>query len=62
MARPRLGVEIAERFQLVIPTEELEAIREWQHANRVASTSEAIRQLARAALSARALQQGGKAE
>lgn len=50
MARPRLGSEIAERFQLVIPTEDLEAIRDWQHANRVASTSEAIRLLARAAL------------
>lgn len=50
MARPRLGADIAERFQLVIPTEELEAIREWQHTNRVASTSEAIRLLVRAGL------------
>jgi len=52
MARPRLGEDIAERFQLVITREELQAIEEWRFANRVASNSEAIRRLVKLGMAA----------
>lgn len=45
MARPRLGKEKSERFQLVITAEELEAIEDWRFRNRVQTKSEAIRRL-----------------
>ncbi|TIX18497.1 MAG: hypothetical protein E5V41_05860 [Mesorhizobium sp.] len=45
MARPRLGKGDSERLQMVISTEELEAIEEWRFRNRVQSKSEAIRRL-----------------
>jgi len=45
VARPRLGKEKSERFQLVITSEELEAIEDWRFRNRVQTKSEAIRRL-----------------
>ncbi|PAQ09721.1 hypothetical protein [Mesorhizobium temperatum] len=45
MARPKLGKGDSERLQMVISAEELEAIEEWQHQNRIQSKSEAIRRL-----------------
>ncbi|TPL49208.1 hypothetical protein FJ937_17160 [Mesorhizobium sp. B2-4-4] len=45
MARPKLGKGESERLQMVISSEELEAIEEWQHRNRIQSKSEAIRRL-----------------
>jgi hypothetical protein len=47
MARPRLGDSESKRLQMVITEDELAAIDEWQHANKVASRSEAIRRLCR---------------
>jgi hypothetical protein len=52
MARPRLGDSESKRLQMVITEDELEAIDEWQHANRIASRSEAIRRLVQIALRA----------
>lgn len=45
MARPKLGDSESKRLQMVITEDELEAIDTWQHDNRVASRSEAIRRL-----------------
>lgn len=45
MARPKLGDSESKRLQMVITEDELEAIDVWQHDNRVASRSEAIRRL-----------------
>lgn len=45
MARPRLGDSQSKRLQMVITEAELDAIDVWQHANRIASRSEAIRRL-----------------
>lgn len=45
MARPKLGESDSKRLQMVITEDELAAISEWQHSNRVASKSEAIRRL-----------------
>jgi Arc/MetJ-type ribon-helix-helix transcriptional regulator len=45
MARPKLGDGESQRLQMVITEDEVAAIDEWQHTNRVASRSEAIRRL-----------------
>lgn len=45
MARPKLGETESKRLQMVITEEEISAIDEWQHENRIASRSEAIRRL-----------------
>jgi hypothetical protein len=45
MARPKLGESDSKRLQMVITEDELTAINEWQHANHIASKSEAIRRL-----------------
>lgn len=45
MARPRLGDSESKRLQMVITEDELDAIDDWQHANKVPSRSEAIRRL-----------------
>lgn len=45
MARPRLGKDVSLRVQLVIPAELVQQIEDWRFANRIASTSEAIRLL-----------------
>ncbi len=45
MARPRLGESESVRLQLVITSDEVAAIDNWQHDNHVASRSEAIRRL-----------------
>lgn len=45
MARPKLGKGESERLQMVISSEELEAIEDWRFRNRVQSKSEAIRRL-----------------
>ncbi|MER8628497.1 hypothetical protein NKH55_01805 [Mesorhizobium opportunistum] len=45
MARPKLGKGDSERLQMVISREELDAIEDWQHNNRIPSKSEAIRRL-----------------
>lgn len=50
MARPRLGDSESKRLQMVITEKELDAIDEWQHANRISSRSEAIRRLCQMAL------------
>ncbi|RVD31441.1 hypothetical protein [Mesorhizobium sp. M4B.F.Ca.ET.017.02.2.1] len=50
MARPKLGKGDSQRLQMVISDEELEAIEEWQHNNRVKSKSDAIRRLCRIGL------------
>lgn len=50
MARPKLGDSESKRLQMVITEDEVEAIDEWQHANRIASRSEAIRRLVQIAL------------
>jgi len=52
MARPKLGESDSKRLQMVITEAELEAVDKWQHANRVASRSEAIRRLVQIGLSA----------
>ncbi|HEV7415060.1 MAG TPA: hypothetical protein VGN98_02815, partial [Tianweitania sediminis] len=51
MARPRLGDSASKRLQMVITEDELEAIEDWQFANRVPSKSEAIRRLVQIGLS-----------
>ncbi len=45
MARPKLGDSESKRLQMVITEDELQAIEDWQHENRVPSKSEAIRRL-----------------
>ena len=45
MARPKLGESESKRLQMVITEDEVDAIDEWQHQNRIASRSEAIRRL-----------------
>ena len=45
MARPKLGESDSKRLQMVITEDELDAIEEWQHNNRLPSKSEAIRRL-----------------
>lgn len=45
MARPRLGDSDSKRLQMVITEDEIDAIDEWQHSNRISSRSEAIRRL-----------------
>jgi hypothetical protein len=50
MARPTLGESETTRFQMKIPSEELEAIETWRYANRIPSNSEAIRRLCKIGL------------
>lgn len=52
MARPKLGDSATERLHLKITADEIAAIDEWQHLNRLPNRSEAIRRLCRIALGA----------
>jgi hypothetical protein len=45
MARPRLGYSATRRFQMVITEDEFRAIENWRYANKIPSTSEAVRKL-----------------
>lgn len=51
MARPRLTDGEIERFQMVIPTDEVGAIEKWRFNNHVQSKSEAVRRLCQIGLS-----------
>lgn len=52
MARPKLGEGDTERLHMMITDAELDSISEWQHANGIASKSEAIRILLQAGMRA----------
>jgi hypothetical protein len=52
MPRPRLSEEPSVRLQMVMPPALLKNVTAWQHDNRVASLSEAIRTLVESALKA----------
>ncbi|MGX9120364.1 hypothetical protein ACWTU6_27425 [Mesorhizobium sp. BHbsci] len=60
MARPKLTDGQIERFQMVVPTDEIEAIETWRHENRISSKSEAVRRLCQIGLSFDAEQRPGK--
>ncbi|SIT52658.1 conserved hypothetical protein [Mesorhizobium prunaredense] len=45
MARPKLTDGQIERFQMVVPTDEIGAIEKWRYNNRITSKSEAVRRL-----------------
>lgn len=50
MARPKLGDSESKRLQMIITEDELNAIDDWQFANRIANRSEAVRRLCQVAL------------
>lgn len=52
MARPKLGDSATERLHIKITSAEVDAIEQWRFANKVASKSEAVRQLCQIGLTA----------
>lgn len=58
MGRPTLGDSPTERLHVKITADEIKAIDDWRHENRVPSKSEAVRRLIEIALKSESLSDG----